>query len=1296
MIFFRFLTLYKNYKTLEKTVYLKLAHLAMPLFPLLSIFLFLYGLATSPEYMTENGMLESFLCSNKPIKEDIIVILSANFTHFISNASSFCLINSSSNYSLTLTSDSMQPAIVNCNSTNVSSVLPTSGFAFTNIRNLTLHKLILRGCGGYMRGLELMKTINSTDSSFYFTQYHSAVLLFLNIDTLHITDIKITSYYGFALLVVNPVNLTGHCIAINASKGAQFTSSHRGSLGSGIFLLFYDKSNIVFPTIFLDTIKLFNNYDYGYGVADLNDPKLFKKRIPVINAACLTVFFTQNFTVNVYISNSTIKRNYGSISGGVLVLHSNSFTNSQVSMINTIFDANTGNKSYCALHLAILYNFNVKQHFHVKQSKILQPLYVYNSSFTSENIIFYDNIKTGAIYFAAYNPPNNIINVVFSDVKCYGINTLGKGYCLQANSNWSYANLSRASLNIILENFLAKNNGDFLLLPIMESSTFMISNISKLVLSGLNNHYSGNYGSVFYLTNTDVVLDGYFNFNNNNGGKGSVFCLYGTSRFYLVDDLRASFITNNALLQGGAIYAFDNCTKKCMCTFLFDPTHNNISMNFIDNTATESGSSVYSTNLYDCYIKDENYSAFKAKVLFHRISNGTLDTGLSTYTDRVCIFIDNECTTFNHAISVYPGQILAIPMAALDALNHTVFSEVSLGLFNVLRSHLSRKTSRIFPIFSWSLSDSRQILNEGNITFVQLTFQLRNDLFNPQDPHQESILLVKTTTKSDINFSLPINLENCPIGFEIYQKQQCKCSKAILKLQYLAKCEISYELSKNQKIFPNITISRPSTLTSWIGLLNTSHEMNVFGAASTCFLYCNTIRNFNVFVIKENASIEIADIKNLGNSAPLCLEYREGPLCSQCLPGYSVTFSSNQCKICSNWWLLTLIVYAVIGPLFIYILYTLKLTLTTGTLYGIIFYAQIIVLFKIDSNYQQGLLSTYYYRLTNGIISLINLNLDTNIPLCLYDGMTELVRSGLGLVFPVYLLLIVVGLIVASRYSVKLSNKISHSSVQVLVTVVHLSFARLLTSVLDVFSSVEIFTNTTELPRIVWYNDATVEYGKGSHLILMIITSLIVVPILLVHMIILIAGKLLLKIDKLREYIRPIDEAMHAPFKSNSEFSFSINVLFVSVVYIMYIRHVTASLLIPIGSVYFQIITFIHPFKKTYNNVLNFLCIIVLSIVAVTWYYFDIHGYNSTTALAIANSVMILMLIAVILSHISPFTQFMKRKKCYLTTKMQWLNPQSGTKNQCTSENNNFRQRQGSFFESCSEREPLLQMINNN
>ena len=91
--------------------------------------------------------------------------------------------------------------------------------------------------------------------------------------------------------------------------------------------------------------------------------------------------------------------------------------------------------------------------------------------------------------------------------------------------------------------------------------------------------------------------------------------------------------------------------------------------------------------------------------------------------------------------------------------------------------------------------------------------------------------------------------------------------------------------------------------------------------------------------------------------------------------------------------------------------------------------------------------------------------------------MTELWKSGIDLMFPIYLLAIVIGLIIISRYSVRLSNRIADSSVQVLVTVVHLSVATLLSSILDVFTPAFIYTNTSDVPLSV--NDC---YRSGSGL----------------------------------------------------------------------------------------------------------------------------------------------------------------------------------------------------------------------
>ena len=73
---------------------------------------------------------------------------------------------------------------------------------------LTLQKLNITGCGGFLKHSKIIDIINSTDSSVYFTQHQSAVLLFLHINTLMIEKVNISSYYGFALLAITIINIT--------------------------------------------------------------------------------------------------------------------------------------------------------------------------------------------------------------------------------------------------------------------------------------------------------------------------------------------------------------------------------------------------------------------------------------------------------------------------------------------------------------------------------------------------------------------------------------------------------------------------------------------------------------------------------------------------------------------------------------------------------------------------------------------------------------------------------------------------------------------------------------------------------------------------------------------------------------------------------------------------------------------------------------------------------------------------------------------------------------------------------
>ena len=304
--------------------------------------------------------------------------------------------------------------------------------------------------------------------------------------------------------------------------------------------------------------------------------------------------------------------------------------------------------------------------------------------------------------------------------------------------------------------------------------------------------------------------------------------------------------------------------------------------------------------------------------------------------------------------------------------------------------------------------------------------------------------------------------------------------------------------------------------------------------------------------------------------------------------------------------------------------------------------------------------------------------------------MTELWKSGLGLLFPVYLLSIVIGLIIISRYSVRLSNRIANSSIQVLVTVVHLSFSTLLTSLFDVFTPVYIYTNTSDVPLVVWQNDGTVEYGKGGHLILMIVTGLVVGTILTTYITVLLAGRPLMKINRIREYLRPIYEAIHAPYKPNKEFLFSFSIIFIALTYLITAvftgtnPHFGIAVGVSVTCLYMNIVGFSHPFKSMHLNILNTVIYSVIIIVSCSFWSLIVSSTASikwSILITFCHLIIVIILLCVIISQFSFGKKLFSKITAFCVNNLKF-------------DRHLVRQRKldeyDSFYQSCNEREPLL------
>ena len=222
------------------------------------------------------------------------------------------------------------------------------------------------------------------------------------------------------------------------------------------------------------------------------------------------------------------------------------------------------------------------------------------------------------------------------------------------------------------------------------------------------------------------------------------------------------------------------------------------------------------------------------------------------------------------------------------------------------------------------------------------------------------------------------------------------------------------------------------------------------------------------------------------NISEQCAFNRSGTLCGSCREGFSHVFGSPRCLKCSNKYLSILSLFALAGVVLVTFLFALNLTVSLGTINGLIFYANIV---KVNETVFFPPGDRGFFRV---FISWVNL--DLGIETCLYDGMDSLVKVSLQFIFLFYLWAIVAIIILAFRHStqlVKIVRLCGNHSVPVLATLFLLSFTKFQRTIKLALS----FT-TLEYPegqRAVWLYDGNIPYASKGHLALLFFSILFLV-----------------------------------------------------------------------------------------------------------------------------------------------------------------------------------------------------------
>ena len=1192
--------------------------------------------------ITSQNHLLQFMCHHYNYTGDTSLLLLDTVYNIIGNGS-LCIINT--NYSLTIQGNKSMATIQCTPSTYVNTTHPTIGFAFTGSSSLTLQRVTFIGCGANLTTLdnEQFDIINSNSSLVYFTQYHSAVLVFTEISHLVMRDVSIFQYYGFAIVAVNVPNGTLDSINVSSYQSIQVASQSNYSVGSGVLFLYKNSfSNLSqYQVKITDSLFIFN-YEYIVYPELMCATDFYNSSIskispkPVINAAGLTILYTQNDTkAQVNISQCNFTGNIGSIAGAMLVLHLNTETHSQTAIDNdSVFDTNGSEQKCLGSALVFIMFFDqITNSLLTVANKVYYPFLMKDVVFSVTYSDVFTSKQQGAVYMAIINVKKYSITFNFSNVTFTNTYTSNSSSCIFAASYPPMEN----NIHFVMNSVKAYDNGipnkifTAKMLIISKVSMFHLSDISNITITGsITNpsNFSSNIGTVILAIRSDIILEGHIVFHNNTGINGAAIMLIGDNVIYLKEGLQVNFTNNIALSSGGAIYALDNTLSVTKCTFQVNySNHHNISVLFANNTATVAGNSVYSSKLYNCYIDNEYITS--TKIYDSIFNNNTQNISTTPVNLTIC---DLNNSNIPHTNDTYPGQTNTFSMAAIDAVGHHSYSIVTIAPV--------KETNSGYTHINWWFSEreNTQVISEtDNCTLINVTIHTNDPSTLPY--HGKLLFTIPSILYITV---VNINLKPCPPGFELDPvRGSCICSNVFLSLKidsYTPNCSINTK-----------TFNRP-TISSWAGL--NSLQVNnktppIFLLAMHCnYGYCNVGPNLGVFHFNSTEEEFGLTSKDLSHHSSMCLNNREGILCSKCSTvngvNYSVVFGSTECRQCSNWWLWTLVFYAAAGPLLIYLLYALRLTLTTGTINGIIFYVQVAStgLLDILSIKARHCFPITWFFMKVAVFWISTMNLNLGFPLCFYNGMNELWKAGLCLIFPLYLLTLVVLLIILSRVSLRFSNRIAHSSVQVLVTVVHLSFSKLLLAIIDVFTPVHLYSSNVNESLNVWFNDGSVKYRDTNHMKLMIVTSVIVGIFLIPYMLIILTGRLLMKSNKIREYLRPIYEAIHAPYKYNKQYWFTARQLLLIFLYILYTIYRGRHLLLPFSialPIYFLFVTVqahLRPFKNKIINLLDLSVMINFGIIVCTnWYFINEEQYCISGLLNITFVYILMFTFSVVVFH---------------------------------------------------------------
>ena len=1152
-----------------------------------------------------SNTLQQYLCGTNdqqiPNNTEIELVSSS----YVLNASKLCLV--SDRHNIAIVSKQLS-VIISCTS--------NTGLGFVNVNVLNINNIQIKNCGAPI--VLLADRIGSTTGPYLPNTSHASLAI-VDSSEVSLSSVAITKYYGYAVLAVNVYGVS-NLSELNIGNHNKIWNSY----GSGVMVYYHNSSKPALLTIsnshFLFNRLLTSSVCFPESLAPLSDGI----PIPTPYGSALSVVYNQiSQKVSVIIANCNITQNIGS--PVVIILYFDSLPNYVTTVISGT-QISTNQRTIFMPKLCHGAGFAVVTYFSKYFAMSIPTSIPYD--WTSISVLnttikleIFNSEAQSVLYLSTSQINNQSMQVhyLFQNVTFEyngGAEVLYAETIVTTDKN--IKSLQVHLIDVVvdgnIQNQVTKNY------RYMPGAILTFVDVAAVYLS--DTRFSRNVGSVIEAYDTDVYMSGNVLFQNNYGSNGAALLLLGQSYLFLYPNLSAQFEYSD-YRYGGAIYSFNdkvsdnNCTFQVLSSNLSEIIEHGPLLYFKDNIATVGQSSVSVMSKQDCQqiqLKQGNWSFLHGTIFkFDEVYNSR---NISFSPARIVPCIDGEPQhshsnrSFNY--STYPGEMFNVSLAALDGSGERVNETVQVKIFHI-QSHQNLKRS------SWGLSNSesyQQLFANLKCTDISLT------IHSTQLDNSTSISTAFFSFPDDVpTFQARIELKQCPLGFQLNSSTGiCECSSLIETMNQHYHLDFTCDIQ-------NSVVKVP--FEPWIGCYKLH---NNYSEGQDC--------DFGISPFCSPGLCNYSSVDShqwISGSASICIDSREGALCGSCRHGYSVVFGSNQCQQCSNWWLFTIAIYAVVGLLLVVFLFAFKLTISAGTVNGLIFFGNMWNSGPIEilSHQDQSVWAT----VSSKFISLLNLGLV--YPLCFYDGMNELVKSWLQLVFPVYLLVLVALVVIVSRYSMRVSSLVYSRAVPVLVTVVHFSLSGIFStvSVGYAFSVGHIYAaDNTSI--IVWLRDGNVPYFSLQHVALMIVSLVLAVVFVLPYLILLIGARWWIKFKTINLYFKPIIDAAHGPYKDNMHYWFSLRLilLFQQMAVYAALRGVQGWILYSVNGPILFAFTILHtsarPFKSKAVNILDGLMMLATCFVVYACSAFYDQFSVTVIILSTLVTLVLLVFIAILSYHI--------------------------------------------------------------